>query len=58
MITMILQVKALLEENGCIAAWWLGNLKHRTVRGDEVSSQIPEPEAEVCAPHLKYSEYA
>ncbi|KAK9719616.1 hypothetical protein K7432_004682 [Basidiobolus ranarum] len=40
--TLLFRVKALLEHNHCLGAFWLGNLKHRSITGEEVSSQIPQ----------------
>ena len=43
--TLLFRVKAMLHANNCLGAFWIGNLKHRTILGDEVSSQIAPPEA-------------
>lgn len=41
METLIFEVKLMLENNDAGAAFWLGNLKHRNLRGEEISSQLP-----------------
>jgi Fanconi anemia group D2 protein len=38
--TMLFKVKALTEAMGCLAAFSLGNLKHRNLQGQEVCSQV------------------
>ncbi|ORZ28109.1 Fanconi anaemia protein FANCD2 [Lobosporangium transversale] len=38
---LIFEVKLMLETNDAGAAFWLGNLKHRNLRGEEISSQLP-----------------
>ncbi|RUS21064.1 Fanconi anaemia protein FANCD2 [Endogone sp. FLAS-F59071] len=41
METIIFQVKAMLSDNNCPPdAFFLGALKHRDIRGEEVSSQV------------------
>ncbi|KAF9198259.1 Fanconi anemia group D2 protein [Haplosporangium sp. Z 27] len=42
MESLIFEVKLMLENNDAGAAFWLGNLKHRNLRGEEISSQLPE----------------
>lgn len=37
---LLFGVKLMLQENGCVGAFWLGNLKHRLIDGTEVGSQI------------------
>ena len=37
---MLFKVKALAETMGCLAAFSVGNLKHRNLQGQEVSSQV------------------
>ncbi|KAJ3089632.1 Fanconi anemia group D2 protein [Quaeritorhiza haematococci] len=39
--TLLFKVKMMLQENDALKAFWLGNLKHRDLDGNEVSSQIP-----------------
>eukprot|EP01135_Chromosphaera_perkinsii_P010387 Nk52_evm59s2118 gene=Nk52_evmTU59s2118 len=39
--SIIYRVKAMLEHNECLEAFWLGNLKHRNLKGEEVPSQMP-----------------
>ncbi|KAG0083304.1 Fanconi anemia group D2 protein [Podila epicladia] len=53
---LIFQVKLMLETNDARVAFWVGNLKHRNLAGEEISSQLPvesedepEPEPEVRA---------
>ncbi|KAG0324848.1 Fanconi anemia group D2 protein [Dissophora globulifera] len=41
MESLIFEVKLMLENNDAGAAFWLGNLKHRNLRGEEISSQLP-----------------
>ena len=38
---LLFLVKGMLEKNGCLAAFWMGNLKHRYIDGTEAASQIP-----------------
>jgi hypothetical protein len=38
---VVFQVKQLLAEQNCVAAFWVGNLKHRALDGAIVGSQIP-----------------
>ncbi|KAG0232814.1 Fanconi anemia group D2 protein [Actinomortierella wolfii] len=45
METLIFEVKLMLENNGAGVAFWLGNLKHRNLAGQEISSQLP-PESD------------
>jgi Fanconi anemia group D2 protein len=40
--TMLFKVKALIENIGCLAAFSVGNLKHRNLQGHEVCSQVAE----------------
>ncbi|KAF9997114.1 Fanconi anemia group D2 protein [Entomortierella chlamydospora] len=42
MESLIFEVKLMLENNDAGAAFWLGNLKHRNLRGEEISSQLPD----------------
>eukprot|EP00736_Rhodelphis_marinus_P013546 Rmarinus@m.14219 len=35
------KVKVMCASNDSLGAFWLGNLKHRTIDGEEVSSQLP-----------------
>ncbi|KAF9581589.1 Fanconi anemia group D2 protein [Lunasporangiospora selenospora] len=42
MEVLIFQVKLMLENNDAGAAFWLGNLKHRNLAGEEISSQLPD----------------
>ena len=37
---LIFSVKQLLKDNGCAEGFWMGNLKHKDSRGQEVSSQM------------------
>ena len=37
---LICNVKVMLSENGCRAGFWMGNLKHKNARGEEVASQM------------------
>ncbi|KAF9375242.1 Fanconi anemia group D2 protein, partial [Podila verticillata] len=51
---LIFQVKLMLETNDARVAFWVGNLKHRNLAGEEISSQLPiesedEPEPEIQA---------
>ncbi|EKX48176.1 hypothetical protein GUITHDRAFT_106251 [Guillardia theta CCMP2712] len=39
---IIFKVKAMLDNHGCLSAFWLGNLKHRNLQGEEVCSQAVE----------------
>jgi len=40
----ILRVKVALQANDCANAFWVGNLKHRTVSGEEVRAALDEDE--------------
>ena len=37
---LIFSVKQLLKDNGCAEGFWMGNLKHKDSKGQEVSSQM------------------
>ena len=43
---LVLKVKAMLAAHGCSAAFWLGNLKQRDLKGQEILSQEPQEEEE------------
>ena len=43
---MLFKVKALTEAMGCLAAFSVGNLKHRNLQGQEVCSQVVEDDGE------------
>lgn len=38
--TLIFRVKEILTRSGCLGAFWMGNLKHRDLDGQEISSQV------------------
>ncbi|RKP05816.1 Fanconi anaemia protein FANCD2 [Thamnocephalis sphaerospora] len=38
---ILFRVKAMLGHHNALGAFWLGNLKHRNIAGEEVSSQMP-----------------
>ena len=38
--SLIFQVKVLLQSNKCDEGFWMGNLKHKSISGHEVSSQM------------------
>lgn len=38
--SVIFRVKELLTRSGCLGAFWMGNLKHRDLEGQEISSQV------------------
>lgn len=38
--SLIFRVKDLLARSGCLGAFWMGNLKHRDLEGQEISSQV------------------
>lgn len=42
MESLIFEVKLMLENNDASAAFWLGNLKHRNLAGEEISSELPQ----------------
>ncbi|KAG0270710.1 Fanconi anemia group D2 protein [Actinomortierella ambigua] len=46
METLIFEVKLMLENNGAGIAFWLGNLKHRNLAGEEIGSQLPQESEE------------
>ncbi|KAG0328620.1 Fanconi anemia group D2 protein [Podila humilis] len=46
MEVLIFQVKLMLETNDARAAFWLGNLKHRNLAGEEISAELPEEPSE------------
>lgn len=37
---LLFAVKGLLQDNHCLRAFWVGNLKHRAIDGAEASSQV------------------
>lgn len=37
---VIFRVKEILTRSGCLGAFWMGNLKHRDLEGQELSSQV------------------
>ena len=37
--SLIYRVKAMLAANGCVSAFWLGNLKNKNLQGEEIISQ-------------------
>lgn len=39
----IFTVKAMLNQHGVLNAFWVGNLKHRNLRGEVIASQIQYP---------------
>ena len=38
--SVIFRVKEILTRSGCLGAFWMGNLKHRDLEGQELSSQV------------------
>ena len=38
--SFVFRVKAMLALNGCSDAFWMGNLKNRDLRGEEILSQV------------------
>jgi len=38
--SLIFRVKEILSKSGCSNAFWMGNLKHRDLEGQELSSQV------------------
>ena len=38
--SVIFRVKEILTRSGCLGAFWMGNLKHRNLEGQELSSQV------------------
>ncbi|XP_043200198.1 Fanconi anemia group D2 protein homolog [Amphibalanus amphitrite] len=42
--SFVFRVKAMLALNGCSDAFWMGNLKNRDLRGEEIFSQRSEPD--------------
>ena len=38
--SLIFRVKDILTRSGCLGAFWMGNLKHRDLDGQEISSQV------------------
>ena len=39
--TLLYTVKEILARKDALAAFWIGNLKHRSIKGDVLSSQLP-----------------
>jgi Fanconi anemia group D2 protein len=37
---VIFNVKSILEAHRCLKAFWVGNLKSKNLRGEEISSQV------------------
>jgi len=50
MESLIFEVKLMLENNDAGAAFWLGNLKHRNLAGEEISSQFPAESEDDTSP--------
>jgi hypothetical protein len=44
--TLLFQVKIMLEDNSCLQAFWIGNLRHRNIQGNFVSSQFVQESKE------------
>ncbi|KAJ3330634.1 Fanconi anemia group D2 protein [Blyttiomyces sp. JEL0837] len=44
--SLVFEVKNILEENNCLKAFYVGNLKHRNLKGDAISSQLPASDIE------------
>lgn len=40
---VIFNVKSILEAHRCLKAFWVGNLKTKNLRGEEISSQVTAP---------------
>jgi hypothetical protein len=40
---VIFHVKSILEAHRCLKAFWVGNLKTKNLRGEEISSQVSKP---------------
>lgn len=38
--SLIFRVKDILTRSGCLSIFWMGNLKHRDLEGQEISSQV------------------
>ena len=39
--SFVYEVKQMLAENNALHAFWVGNLKHRNIKGKEIGSQLP-----------------
>lgn len=44
--SLLYRVKAMLAANGCVGAFWLGNLKNKNLQGEEILSQSQESHSE------------
>ena len=53
---ILFKVKAMLAVHGCPGGFWMGNLKHKNVAGEEVSSQMAIPVKEKKAGKRKRAE--
>jgi hypothetical protein len=47
--SLVFNVKHMLADNECSAAFWMGNLKHKTAAGVPVGSQVEPPAAKAKA---------
>ena len=47
---VIFNVKSILEAHRCLKAFWVGNLKTKNLRGEEISSQVNNPRCNVILP--------
>ncbi|KAJ3413081.1 Fanconi anemia group D2 protein [Chytridiales sp. JEL 0842] len=47
--SFLFEVKKILEMNDCLQAFWVGNLKHKNLNGEAISSQIPISDGEVSS---------
>lgn len=52
---LVYEVKLILEEGNCLDAFWVGNLKHKSLQGEILQSQLPlhvYDESKVAPPAL------
>jgi Fanconi anemia group D2 protein len=54
---VIFNVKSILEAHGCLKAFWVGNLKTKNLRGEEISSQVNNPRCNVILPTFHNTVY-
>jgi len=45
--TLLFEVKIMLDNNKCLQAFWIGNLRHRNIAGNFVSSQFVQESKEI-----------
>jgi len=44
---LLFEVKIMLDDNECLNAFWIGNLRHRNIAGNFVSSQFVQESSKI-----------